>query len=54
MIMNGISLTDLLKNKPQVGHYLWDVVRDYFADEEHKKEFEVWYERKYGQPYKRG
>ncbi len=26
-------------------------VRDYFKNEEHRKEFEVWYLSKYGKPY---
>lgn len=26
-------------------------VREYFTDEGHRKEFESWYEQKYGKPY---
>lgn len=27
-------------------------VREYFKDEENRREFENWYEQKYGKPYK--
>ena len=26
-------------------------VQAYFQDEEHRKEFEIWYQKKYGKPY---
>lgn len=26
-------------------------VREYFKDENHRKEFEHWYEQRYGEPY---
>jgi len=26
-------------------------VRNYFKDEQHRKEFEVWYQKRYGRPY---
>jgi hypothetical protein len=46
--MNDISLTDLLNKKPLVSVTLMEKVEDYFQDEEHKREYEEWYERKYG------
>lgn len=27
-------------------------VRDFFKDEHHRKEFEIWYEERYGKKYK--
>lgn len=30
---------------------LAQTVREYFKDEEHRKEFETWYEQKYGRKY---
>jgi len=26
-------------------------VREFFKDKQHRKDFELWYERKYGRPY---
>lgn len=30
---------------------LCEKVQAYFQDEEHRKEFEIWYQKKYGKPY---
>lgn len=54
MTTNDISLKELLKKKPTATNVLWKAVNDYFQDEEHEREFEVWYEKKYGKPYNRG
>ncbi len=43
----------LLEEKPLVLTALMSKVSKYFEDEEHEKEFEIWYERKYGKQYKR-
>lgn len=31
---------------------LADKVKEYFKDEENRKKFEIWYQEKYGKPYK--
>lgn len=31
---------------------LADRVKEYFKDEENRKKFEIWYQEKYGKPYK--
>lgn len=40
-------LQELLEQKPLVCVTLMEKVEEYFQDEEHIKEYEEWYERKY-------
>ena len=49
--MKSIGLKELLPDKPMVSLVLWKSVQDYFQNDEHKKQFEEWYEKKYGEPY---
>ena len=43
-------LTELLEEKP-IASILVRKVENYFRDEEHRKQFEEWYRRKYGKEY---
>lgn len=45
-------LTVLLEEKP-LCTILIKKVEDYLQDEEHRKQFEEWYRKKYGKDYKR-
>lgn len=40
-------LDELLKEKPFC-YILWTEVEKYFEDQEHEKEFQEWYQAKYG------
>lgn len=42
-------LSELLAKKPLFCSILMDKVNEYFQDEEHQKEFEDWYEKRYGE-----
>ena len=44
------DLEKLLESKPLVTSTLMDKVNDYFQDEQHQKDYESWYEKKYGKP----
>ena len=46
-------LSEQLEKKPLVLTTLMRKVSEYFKDKEHEKEFEIWYEQKYGKQYKR-
>lgn len=41
----------LLEDKPSFCTILMKKVEDYFRDEEHRKQFEEWYRKKYGKDY---
>lgn len=32
-------------------HLLLGTVRDYFRDEQHRREFESWFQKRHGKPY---
>ncbi|MBR0425876.1 MAG: hypothetical protein IJK01_07135 [Clostridia bacterium] len=45
------ELTALLEDRPLLTTGLMDRVRDYFQEEDHRKQFELWYKKKYGKEY---
>ncbi len=35
----------------RIVHTIWESAVDYFKNEENQKDFEKWYEERYGKPY---
>ena len=49
--MSGAFTPEVRGQAKAVSSLLARSVREYFKDENHRKEFELWYERRYGKPY---
>lgn len=45
------ELQGLIEERPILTATLVSCVRNYFQDEQHRKDFEAWYEKKYGTKY---
>ena len=49
--MTGVFIPEKETQAKAFGMTLAEKVREYFKDAEHRKEFETWYEKKYGKKY---